>query len=180
MKALKILPFGAPELRAVAKPVSVFHRKLRSEIDAISAALASRDDGAALAGPQVGILKRIVVMDYKDEYLELVNPRIVEMSGGDIGEEACLSFSGYFGRVHRAERVVVTFQSRDGSVITIERSGAVARCLQHEIDHLDGILFVDRMTDPFLTHSESGKKVALSKVREIAGNKPNQPPEPMA
>lgn len=173
MKPLPILTFGAPELRTVAKPVTVFHRKLRAEIDAIAATLDSRNDGAALAAPQVGILKRIVVIDYQGEYLELVNPVISARSGADLGEEGCLSLSGYFGQVSRALTVTVRYQNRQGEDCTIERTGPLARCLQHEIDHLDGILFVDHMAEPFLTHYPSGRTVPLSTVLEKAGPPPS-------
>lgn len=168
---LKIVTFGDPVLRQKAKPVTVFHSKLNILIDSMSKTLYLRDDGAALAAPQVGVLKRIVVMDYEDEYLELVNPEILESSGEQTGFEGCLSFPGWIGSVMRAETVKVKYQDRTGKEHVIERSGNLARCLQHEIDHLDGILYIDRVTEEFLEHSETEEKISLESARDLSNGK---------
>ncbi len=165
---MKIILFGDPALRQTAKPVTVFHKKLGTLIDSMVETLYSRDDGAALAANQVGILKRIVVIDYEDEYFELVNPEIVEASGEQTDNEGCLSYPGYFGQVKRYDFVKVKYQDRTGKINIIERSGNLAKCLQHEIDHLDGILFIDRVVEDFLTHSESKNKIDLSSVISLS------------
>lgn len=172
---LKIVTFGDPVLRQKAKPVTVFHSKLNILIDSMSKTLYLRDDGAALAAPQVGVLKRIVVMDYEDEYLELVNPEILESSGEQTGFEGCLSFPGWFGSVKRAETIKVKYQDRTGKEHLIERSGNLARCLQHEIDHLDGVLFIDRVSEEFLEHSETEEKISLESAKEISLGKTAMP-----
>jgi peptide deformylase len=173
MKKLKIVSFGDPVLRQVAKPVNVFHDKLHSIIAAIAKTLEHRDDGAALAANQVSILKRIIVIDYEGEYLELINPEILASSGEEIDYEGCLSFSGYYGRVPRATDIRVKYQNRKGEELIIERSDKMARCIQHEIDHLDGILFIDRMVDEFLVHSDTSEKLSRQSVIGLTnGNAP--------
>lgn len=167
---MKIIQFGNSVLREKAKPVTVFHKKLHALIDSMVATLYSHDDGAALAANQIGILKRIVVIDYEDEYLELVNPEIIKSGGEQTDQEGCLSFTGYFGLVKRANYVKVKYQDRNGKELIIEKEGNLARCLQHEIDHLDGILFIDRMTGDFLTHSETKEKISLQSAINIAQN----------
>lgn len=169
MKTFDIVRFGDPVLREEAAPVRIFHRKFQVFVDALAETLAKAQNGAALAAPQVAELKRVTVMHYKGEYLELVNPRIVAAEGDEDGEEGCLSFPGYFGHVRRHTKIEVVFQDRKGAEHRIEREGPVARCLQHEIDHLDGILFIDRMTEPFLEHAPSGKKFPLSEALALAG-----------
>ncbi|MGE5398984.1 MAG: peptide deformylase [Ignavibacteriales bacterium] len=168
---LKIVLFGDPVLREVAKPVTVFHHKLHALIDSMAGTLFRRDDGAALAAPQVGVLKRIVVIDYENEYLELINPEITASGGKQKGFEGCLSYPGYIGSVPRFETVTVKFQDRDGNEHIIERSGNMARCLQHEIDHLDGVLFIDRMDEDFLTHSDTDEEVSLEAALGLANGK---------
>jgi peptide deformylase len=168
MKKLKIVSFGDPVLRQSAKPVSVFHHKLHSAIGSIAKTLEGRDDGAALAATQVSILKRITVIDYEGEYLELINPEILSASGEQTDYEGCLSFSGYYGRVTRAMDIQVKYHNRNGDELIINRSGKMARCIQHEIDHLDGILFVDRMIDDFLLHSDTNEKLSKESVIALA------------
>ena len=171
IKQLKIVLFGNPVLRQKAKHVSVFHKKLHSVIDSIAHTLDSREDGAALAATQIGILKRITVIDYEGEYFEMINPEIIESGGEIIKSEGCLSFPGYTGLVPRAEFVKVKFQDRNGNESVIERSGNMARCIQHEIDHLDGILYIDRMKETFLTHNETDEKLNVEEVLLIANNR---------
>jgi peptide deformylase len=172
MKPLDIVPFGHPALRQAAAPVRVFHKKFQAFLDALAATLSARGDGAALAAPQVAVLKRAVVMHYRGEHLELVNPRIVAAEGEAEAYEGCLSFPGYVGLVRRPDQVVVAFQDRQGAPHRIARAGDIARCLQHEIDHLDGILFVDRMTEPFLVESETERRLELPVVQQLVGPPP--------
>lgn len=103
-------------------------------------------DGVGLAAPQIGISKRIIVIDVGDGPLALINPQIVSSEGEITEVEGCLSVPGVHGKVARAERVVVEAQDRNGQLIHITGEGLLAIALQHEIDHLDGILFVDKAT----------------------------------
>lgn len=170
-KKFKVIEFGDPVLRESAKTVTVFHHKLHALVDRISNTLYNRDDGAALAANQVGLLKRITVIDYENEYIEMINPEILEMKGTQTDNEGCLSFPGFVGKVTRYDRIKVRYQDRTGKEETIERTGNMSRCIQHEIDHLNGILFIDRMEGGFLTHSETKEKIALEEVLAKAGGK---------
>ncbi len=170
-KKFKIVTFGNPVLRQKAKPVTVFHKKLHSLIDSIAETLAAEENSAALAANQVDILKRIVVIDYLNEYIELINPEILESSGSQTDYEGCLSFPSYVGKVTRANFVKVKYVDRFGKENIIEREGKLARCLQHEIDHLDGILYVDHVKEEYLFHSETDDKISLNEVKELAAAK---------
>ncbi|RAV19950.1 peptide deformylase [Paenibacillus contaminans] len=102
--------------------------------------------GVGLAAPQIGILKRAIVMDCGEEHgglIELVNPEIVSTEGEQFGPEGCLSIPGLQGDVRRAEKVVVKGLNRNGETITIEGTELLARCILHEVDHLNGVLFTD-------------------------------------
>jgi peptide deformylase len=101
--------------------------------------------GVGLAAPQIGISKRVIVVDIGDEFglIELVNPEIIEADGEQFGPEGCLSIPGLQGDVRRKNRVKVKGLNRDGEEIVVEGIGYLARALQHEIDHLDGILYTD-------------------------------------
>lgn len=167
MKKAKIIHFGDPVLRQKAEPVSVFHKKLHSVVDIIKATLLDADYAAALAANQVSILKSITVIDYCDEYFEMINPEIIDSSGESIGYEGCLSLPGYSGKVKRAEMVTVKYQDRNGKEITIERSGAMARCIQHELDHLNGMLYIDRMVDEFVIHDDNDTKLSVADLQRL-------------
>lgn len=104
-------------------------------------------DGVGLAAPQIGVLRRVVVIDTGDNLLELINPEIIKREGEQTGSEGCLSLPGIVGLVTRAEKVTVKALNRSGEEITLEGSGLLARALQHEIDHLDGILFIDKAVE---------------------------------
>ncbi|MFA7420082.1 MAG: peptide deformylase [Melioribacteraceae bacterium] len=170
-KKLKILVIGEPALREKAKAVTVFHKKLHALIDDMVETLDAREDGAALAATQVGIMKRIVVVDYRDEYFEMINPEIISSEGIKADSEGCLSLPGLSGNVPRALTVKVKYQDRFGVEHIVERSGALARCFQHEIDHLDGILYIDRMEVNELTHLLSGNKLTIEEAVRLITNK---------
>ncbi len=104
-------------------------------------------NGAGLAAPQVGVLKRAVVIDVGEGLIELVNPEIVASEGENAVVEGCLSVPGRTGRVLRPEKVTVRAQRRDGEPFEITGEGMLAVCLCHEIDHLDGIVYVDKMIE---------------------------------
>jgi peptide deformylase len=108
-------------------------------------------EGIGLAAPQVGVTKRVTVIDlsgpdHRDDLHVLINPEIVEAEGSSVREEGCLSFPALYGEVERAERVVVEATDREGERYEIEAEGLLAVAMQHEIDHLDGVLFLERMT----------------------------------
>jgi peptide deformylase len=103
--------------------------------------------GIGLAAPQVGVPKRVIVMDVDGVKLALINPEILTAEGEDADTEGCLSVPGVFGTVKRSAKVVVRGLDPDGTVRDIEATALLARCLQHEIDHLDGVLFTDKATE---------------------------------
>jgi peptide deformylase len=120
-------------------------------------------DGIGLAGPQVGVSKRLFVCDVRDpdyEPLAVVNPVVVENDGSERGEEGCLSLPGLVGVVERPASIVLEGLDLDGNPIRLEASDLMARCIQHEIDHLDGILFIDRV-------SPIKRKMLLSKWKKL-------------
>ena len=104
-------------------------------------------DGVGLAGPQVGVLKRIIVIDLYEEGMQfvLINPEIVEVKGEKVVEEGCLSFPNKFGKVERPKEVVVEALDLDGCKVTLKAKDLLAQALCHEIDHLNGVVFVDRV-----------------------------------
>ena len=126
------------------KAVVKFDEKLHILLDDMYETMQSRD-GVGLAAPQVGILKRAVVIDVGDGKIELINPEIVEESGEQTGSEGCLSVPGVFGEVTRPNVVTVKAQDRDGKWFKITGKELLARAYCHEIEHLDGKLFLDRV-----------------------------------
>ncbi len=167
MKKLRILKFGDPLLRQRCSEVTVFHKTLHEKIDRIKLTLLASENAAALAAPQTGLLKRITVIDYMDEYLELVNPQIISFEGESVEEEGCLSLPGYFAKVKRARVVTLRYNDRYGKEHTITREDEMARCIQHEVDHLDGVLYIDHVAESFL-EGEDGHMMPLKEIREIS------------
>ena len=153
MAIRKIVVQGDDVLTKVCKPVTKFDQKLRDLLDDLADTLVQAN-GAGLAAPQVGILRRaVVVSDDEDKILELVNPEIVETSGEQYGPEGCLSVPGKFGMVRRPNVVRVRAQDRDGNWFEAEGEGLMARAFCHELEHLDGHLYVEHI-DRFLTEEE--------------------------
>ena len=155
MSVRKILQRGDPVLSKTAHPVTNFDEKLHTLLDEMKETL-DRADGVGLAAPQLGLLRRVVlVLDTNNENkpIELVNPRVVAFSGAEEGTEGCLSVPGLFGYVTRPTEVTVEAQDRYGTPFTITRTGLTARCFCHEIEHLDGHLFVEH-TDKLYTGEE--------------------------
>ena len=126
------------------KEVKNFDNKLHILLDDMYDTM-KQSDGVGLAAPQVGILKRAVVIDIGNGRIELINPEIVEESGEQTGSEGCLSVPGVYGEVTRPNVVTVKAQDRNGNEFTITGDGLLARAFCHEIDHLDGILYIDRI-----------------------------------
>ena len=141
-------------LTTVCRPVTAFNGRLHQLLDDMAETLADAN-GAGLAAPQVGILRRVcLVLDEATEsYLELINPEIIKTEGKQSGLEGCLSVPGKFAVVERPNIVRVRAQDRDGNWFEAEAQGLTARAFCHEIEHLDGHLFVERV-DHFLTEDE--------------------------
>lgn len=133
-----------PALRKKSREVSGINRHILTLLDDMKETL-QVEDGVGLAAPQVGVLRRIAVISYDDQYYEIINPRILSASGEAVEEEGCLSVVGQRGCVKRPEIITVKYTDRHGKKQKIEVSGITARIFCHEIDHLDGILFVDKM-----------------------------------
>ena len=155
MAIRKIMVLGEDDvLRKHARRVDKFDKRLRTLLDDM-ADTRYKADGVGLAAPQVGILKRVVVIDVGDGLIELVNPEIIAAEGKAEGPEGCLSVPGRRGMVERPERVTVAAQNRDGKPIQIEATELLAVCLCHEIDHLDGVLYVDKITEEITDQDDS-------------------------
>lgn len=145
MAIRNIVKLGDPILSKKSRPVENFDEKLYQILDDMKDTL-YKAQGAGLAAVQVGILRRIVVMDCGDGYLELVNPEIVERSQEVQHEtEGCLSLPGKYGVTERPMKVIVKAQNRDGKWCLYKGEGLKARCFCHELDHLDGILYTSHL-----------------------------------
>lgn len=143
MSKLQIMIAGDPVLRDVAKPVERIDKKLQRLLKDMAETMYAAD-GVGLAAPQVGVSKRVVVIDVGDGLYELINPVIVKKEGSVIGSEGCLSVPDYEGEVERAEFVECEFTDKTGQRMLLSANGLLAVCIQHELDHLDGILFIDK------------------------------------
>ena len=148
----KILTDKEPSLHKVCKPVTKFDWRLHKLLDDMAETL-EEANGVGLAAPQVGILRRVVIVDTGDGILELVNPTLIETSGEQTGAEGCLSVPGRYGLVTRPNFAKVSAQDRDGNWFEAEGEELIGRCFCHEYDHLDGILYTEKM-DRFLTEEE--------------------------
>ena len=148
----KILTDKDPALHKVCRPVENFDRKLHKLLDDMKETL-EEANGVGLAAPQVGILRRVVIVDTGEEVLELVNPELLETDGEQEGPEGCLSVPGKYGLVKRPYYAKVRAQDRNGNWFEAEGEELIGRCFCHEIDHLDGILYTQVM-DRFLTEEE--------------------------
>ena len=148
MSILSILEFPDPRLRLHAAPVTAFDAKLRQlGADMLQTMYAAK--GVGLAAIQVNVQQRVLVADMSDERTQpliLVNAQVVEKSGSQVYQEGCLSFPGMFADVTRALSIKVKAQDLDGKDIALEAEGPLAVCIQHEIDHLDGKMFVDYLS----------------------------------
>ncbi len=144
MAVRKIVLLGDPILRQKAKRVTRFDASIQQLIDDMIDTM--RDaPGTGLAAPQVGVPLRIAVIEVDEEITVVCNPEFVQMEGAYEPEEGCLSIPGYVANVKRALKVVVKAKNRRGKDIKVKADGLLAHALQHEIDHLDGILFIDRL-----------------------------------
>lgn len=152
MALRKIMTEKDAALHKVCKPVTAFDGKLHRLLDDLAETL-HEANGAGLAAPQVGILRRVVVVDLGDGLIELVNPEIVSQAGEQDGPEGCLSVPGKWGMVKRPNVVRVRAQDRNGQWFETEGQELTARCFCHELDHLDGHLYTEKVSR-FLTEEE--------------------------
>ena len=142
MASLPIKLVGEEVLRAKARNVDIFDASLNRLLDDMLETMYAAP-GIGLAAPQIGISKRIIVLDVGDGPIKMANPKILEVSGEQLGMEGCLSIPGLYGDVKRYDKIVVKGQDGLGKTFKIEADGLLSRCFQHEIDHLDGKLFTD-------------------------------------
>ena len=152
MAMRKILTDAEPALHKVCKSVVDFDKKLHCLLDDMKETLID-SGGVGLAAPQVGILRRVVLVDIGDEIIELINPTLVEVDGEQEGPEGCLSVPGKYGLVKRPYYAKVRAQDRNGDWFEAEGEELIARCFCHELDHLDGIIYTEVM-ERFLTEEE--------------------------
>ena len=148
----KILTDKDPSLHKVCRPVEKFDGRLHKLLDDMVETMQDAH-GVGLAAPQIGILRRVVVVDTGDGVLELVNPTLVETDGEEMGPEGCLSVPGKYGLVKRPYYAKVRAQDRNGEWFEAEGEEIIARCFCHELDHLDGIVYTEVM-ERFLRDEE--------------------------
>lgn|SRR3712207_109749 len=144
MAIRNVMKMGDPVLNKKAKPVVNFDEKLHILLDDMADTMYD-EDGVGLAAPQVGILRRAVIVDVGTGLIELINPTIIESSGEQTDVEGCLSVEDYVAEVTRPNYVKVKAQDRYGKEFEIEGEGFMARAFCHELDHLEGVLFVERV-----------------------------------
>jgi peptide deformylase len=149
MTKLAILEYPDPRLRTKASPVAVFDEALHRLVDDLLETMYAAK-GVGLAASQVDVHKRLLVLDVsetRDQPMVFINPQIVSAEGRVPGEEGCLSLPGIYDKLERAARIRVHAQGRDGKPFEIDAEGMLAVCIQHEMDHLDGKLFVDYLSE---------------------------------
>lgn len=167
MAILDIVTFPEPSLRLKSKPISVFDKDLQGLIDDMFETMRAAP-GVGLAAPQIGRSLRLVVVEYSDDEDEnarprkyvLINPEIVKRSEATVTDiEGCLSLPGLAGLVERHEAITVKAKNRFGKPLKIEADGWLARIFQHEIDHLDGVLYIDRAEEVFEPTPEEAEQI---------------------
>jgi len=168
VSVLKILEFPDKRLRTVAKEVDQVDDSIKTLVaDMLETMYAAK--GVGLAATQVNVHKRVIVMDIsenKDEPICLINPQIIRQNGEEESEEGCLSVPGFFETVSRAEQITVQALNRDGESFELEADALLAVCIQHEMDHLQGKLFVD-----YLSSFKRGRiKAKLEKIHKAQGH----------
>ena len=165
--AEQIRTFGDPVLNSKAAPVGDVDGKALRLVDKMFGALYTTDNGLALAAPQIGVQKQVVVWDFGEDPRTIFNPEIVESDGEWVYEEGCLSIPGLYVEIVRPKTVLVRGVDLDGNVGEWEADEVEARMFQHELDHLNGVLMFERMTD-------DQRKEALKEWRRLQ----TEPPEP--
>lgn len=145
LRRIRIL--GDDILRKKSRPIEKIDNRVSTLLKDMSDTLHNTENGAAIAAPQVGILRRAVVLDMGQGTIYLVNPEIIETEGSQEVVEGCLSIPGKFGKIIRPAKVKVKALNEKGEEFIITGEGDLAKCLCHEIDHLEGILFIDKVTE---------------------------------
>ena len=174
MALRNIVEKGDNILTKTCRPVTAFDGKLHTLLDDMTETL-RKAEGVGLAAPQVGILRRVVLIletnvpEKEDEYfIELVNPEILSEDGEQEGPEGCLSLPGVYGWVERPERVVIRAQDRDGEWFELEGEGLTARAICHELDHLEGVMF-DDLADHIMSDEEREEYYRKQRGNESSG-----------
>ncbi len=144
MAVYTIVKVGEEVLKQVANPIGKIDERIFRLLDNLADTMYDAN-GVGLAAPQIGISKRVAVIDIGEELIELINPEIIAMKGKCIKSEGCLSAPGVYGKVERATDITITTLTRTGESREISATGLMAIALQHEIDHLEGIVFVDKV-----------------------------------
>lgn len=167
LEELYLRVYGDPVLREKTEEVTAFGDELKAIVERMFEVM-YEEEGVGLAAPQVGSHKRMMVLDVPQEEGDfrgaLVNPEILEEEGEQRGEEGCLSFPGIREDILRAERIRVRARDVDGRELDFEATGLLSRAIQHELDHLDGILFIDRM-------SPIRRRLLAKKLKKIASDR---------
>ena len=145
MAIRSVVQVGDEVLRQKSFPVETFDEKLHALLDDMRETVL-KEEGAGLAAPQVGVLRRVVVVNVEEGYFEMVNPVILSQKGEQTDWEGCLSVRGKSGLVSRPMKVKVSFQDRYGEKYLLQAKGFFARAICHELDHLDGVLYIDKAT----------------------------------
>ena len=153
MSVLDIRRAGDPVLKQIAKPVPKVTKTIITLLNNMAQTM-QEAEGVGLAAPQVGVSLRVIVVDVGEGLIELINPEIIESSGCETSTEGCLSVPGMYGEVERFLNVTVKGINRQGNPVCINGSGLLARALQHEIDHLEGVLFIERAQSIFRERKE--------------------------
>ena len=147
MALREIRLFGDEILRKKSREVEAVDEKIRQILEDMAETMYNTKNGGGLAAPQIGILKRLVVIDMGEGLIKLVNPKIIKQEGKQEVIEGCLSNPNVFGKLSRPEKVEVQALNENGEEITLIGTGDLAKCFCHEIDHLNGILFTDYVTE---------------------------------
>lgn len=175
MAKREILHFPDPRLRLMAEPVAEVDDEIRTLVDDMLETMYAAP-GIGLAATQINVQKRVLVADVSEDQSEphaLINPEILDTSGEEEMDEGCLSVPGFYEKVQRADRIRVRALGRDGKPFEMEIDGLLAVCIQHEIDHLDGKLFVDYLSS--LKRNRIRKKLEKQGARTGSGDKAAAP-----
>jgi peptide deformylase len=178
MAKLDILHFPDPRLRQKARPVDRVDPDIQRLVDDMLETMYAAP-GIGLAATQVNVPRRVVVIDVSDEHdqpLCLINPEVVERRGSEEMDEGCLSVPGFYETVRRAEWIRVRALDREGKPLELEADGLLAVCIQHEVDHLDGKLFVDYLSS--LKRDRIRKKLEKAERRHVPPGRPQDPSHP--
>jgi peptide deformylase len=169
----KIRTYGDPVLKTKAAPIENVDGRVIRLVDEMFDTLVDSGNGLALAAPQVGVQKQVVVWDFGEDPLAIVNPEIIESDGEWLFDEGCLSIPGLYVEMLRPKKVLVRGVSLDGEIIEIEADELEARMFQHEIDHLNGVLMFDRLEGD--QRKEAMREYRLMEEQAAAGVQQRQP-----